>query len=111
MPIKPRAYRGGRVYVATDGNKIKVGMSARGKCLTRFYELKKVFGFQVVDSFITERRFDYRIIEKMAHQKLAAFRLHNEFFSAPYEDGVQAVKEAISELDSHGFIGSAYPFK
>lgn len=110
MPIKPRGHRGGRVYVATDGIKIKIGMSTRGKCLSRFSELKKQYGFSVKDSFITERRFDYRIIEKMAHQKLSTFSLHNEFFSSPYEDGVNAVKEAIAELDSNGFNGGVYPF-
>ncbi len=111
MSLKLRDKWGGRVYVASDGVKIKVGMSTRGKCLSRFTELKKFFGFHVRDSFITERRFDYRLIEKMAHQKLAKYSLSHEFFSASFAEGVQAVKEAISEMDSYGFSGSVKPGK
>lgn len=98
---------GGRVYVASDGTKIKIGMSSRGKCLGRFNELKKEFGFVVIDSFITERRYDYRIIEKMAHEKLSQYRLHNEFFSSSLREGINAVMASIIELDANGFSGSA----
>ena len=94
--------------MATDGVKVKVGMSARGKCLGRFTELKKEFGFNVTSNFITERRFDYRIIEKMAHKKLEAHWLHNEFFSVPFADGVAAVNEVIADLDAGHFSGSVY---
>ncbi|EKN3738012.1 GIY-YIG nuclease family protein [Yersinia enterocolitica] len=109
MPSTRRERQGGRVYVATDGQLIKIGMSTRGKCLSRFSELKNQFGFSVVDSFITERRFDYRLIEQEAHERLSAFRLNNEFFSASFADGVRAVNEVISEMDSHGFSGSVKP--
>ncbi|MEQ2027702.1 GIY-YIG nuclease family protein [Xenorhabdus szentirmaii] len=105
---KKKADRGGRIYVATDGVKVKVGMSARGKCLGRFAELKRKFGFSVIESFVTERRFDYRLIEKMAHKKLESYWLHNEFFSVPFSDAVNAVIESISDLDSGSFSGSVY---
>ncbi|CNI67787.1 T5orf172 domain [Yersinia massiliensis] len=111
MKPKSRENIGGRVYVASDGLKIKVGMSTRGKCLGRFSELKRQFDFYVKDSFITDRRFDYRIIEKMTHEKLSRFHLNHEFFSASFAEGIKAVKEVMQELDALGFGGGVTQIK
>nr|WP_319552441.1 GIY-YIG nuclease family protein [uncultured Vibrio sp.] len=104
MKRKQRA--GGRVYVISDGKLIKIGMSSRGFCKTRFTEVKKEFGFHAKDSFVTDKRYDYALIERMAHEKLDHLRVHHEFFSATFGEGIAAVKDVINELDSVGFGGS-----
>lgn len=105
MSSKLLTRNGGRVYVASDGSKVKVGMSSRNKCVGRFTELKKSDGFNIIDSYITDRRYDFRLVEKMAHEKLAKHRLHGEYFNISFEKGIEVVQSVISELDSCGFSG------
>lgn len=105
MASKLITRKGGRVYVVSNGEKVKVGMSSRCKCVGRFTELKKYEGFEVRESYITERRYYYRIIEKMAHEKLSEQRLHGEYFDVSMEKGINAVKSVMQELDSLGFSG------
>jgi len=105
MTAKILTRNGGRVYVASDGTKVKGGMSSRSKCLGRFTELRKVDGFVVSDSWMTAKRYDFRIVEKMAHQKLAAHRLHGEYFNITMSEGIEAVIDVMRELDSNGFSG------
>nr|WP_306821390.1 GIY-YIG nuclease family protein [Providencia rettgeri] len=105
MSSKLLTRNGGRVYVASDGSKVKVGMSSRNKCVGRFTELKKSDGFNIIDSYITDRRYDFRLVEKMAHEKLAKHRLHGEYFNISFEKGIEVVQSVMSELDSSGFSG------
>lgn len=111
MAAKLLTRNGGRVYVASDGEKVKVGMSSRNKCVGRFSELQRHYGFNVIDSYITDRRYDFRIVEKMAHEKLSEYHLYGEYFSVSLEDGVAAVKLVMAELDSSGFSGFVNPPK
>lgn len=102
---------GGRVYVASNGEKVKVGMSSRHKCVGRFTELKKYDGFEITESYITDRRYDFRLVEKMAHERLSAHHLHGEYFDVTMDEGIQAVVSVMAELDSNGFSGFVNPPK
>ena len=105
MTAKILTRNGGRVYVASNGVKVKVGMSSRRKCVGRFTELRKHEGFEVTKSYITDRRYDFRLVEKMAHEKLSAHRLHGEYFDVTMDEGIKVVVAVMAELDSNGFSG------
>ena len=105
MPSKLLTRKGGRVYVASNGKKVKVGMSSRGKCVARFRELERDFEFEAKETWMAERRYDFRIIEKMAHKKLSEWRLGCEFFDVKMEHAIDAVKQCMAELDASGFSG------
>jgi len=109
MAAKILTRNGGRVYVASNGVKVKVGMSSRHKCVGWFTELKKQEGFEVTESYITPKRYDFRLIEKMAHESLVEHRLHGEYFDVSLDEGINAVVAAMNELDSHGFSGFVNP--
>lgn len=111
MVSKLLTRNGGRVYVASNGEKVKVGMSSRNKCVGRFTELKKHDGFEVKESYITDPRYDFRLVEKMAHEKLSAHHLHGEYFDVTMGEGIQAVVAVMAELDSNGFSGFVNPPK
>lgn len=105
MSAKLLTRNGGRVYVASNGEKIKVGMSSRNKCIGRFTELRKQDGFEVTESYITERRYDFRLVEKMAHERLAMHHLHGEYFDVTLDEGIRVVITVMADLDSNGFSG------
>ncbi len=111
MAAKLLTRNGGRVYVASNGEKVKVGMSSRNTCVGRFTELKKHDGFEITESYITDRRYDFRLVEKMAHEKLSAHHLHGEYFDVTMDEGIQAVVAVMAELDSNGFSGFVSPPK
>lgn len=91
--------KGGRVYIATDGKIVKVGMSTRGKCKSRFSELRLQFGFIVAEAVITDRRYDYNRIETEVKSRLISDRIFGEFFSCSYEHAICTLNEVIAEFD------------
>ena len=102
--------KGGRVYVATDGKIVKVGMSTRGKCKSRFSELRVQFGFIVAEAVITDRRYDYNRIETEVKHRLASVRITGEFFSCSYQHAIATLNQVMSEFDyeyDYGGVGSA----
>lgn len=92
----------GNVYVIDFGTCIKVGLS--DNINRRVHELEKSTGLTSLNVYSVRTKRATYLVEKLAHQALAPFRLDGEYFSCSFEYAKSTLLEIISELDREGTI-------
>lgn len=92
----------GNVYVINFGTCIKVGLSDNVN--RRIHELEKSTGLTALDVYSVKTKRATYLVEKLAHQTLAPFRLDGEYFSCSFEFAKSALLEIINELNKEGTI-------
>lgn len=88
---------GSHVYVITSANGCKIGASRDPK--SRLVGLRMVHGPDLSLEFVSERRIDAFVVERIAHLILAGFALGGEWFSVQPSTAVDAILEAAKKAD------------